>query len=481
MVAELADDIEQDDAVRNVFSQVGRTERTLAAMQDYTAPNTARISIILEPQRGAYREGERLQRELSERLSQLPDVAFAFREEGIGLGEILAVGEAPFTLGVMAEEPHTAVRVADELGELLRDVEGLTDLQVDRVLGTPNVVVKLNREEILRSGLNPEAIAQELRFRIGGVEATTFNEVEQRIDIAVRFAEDERRDLAAALMSPVQVSGGRTVPLRSFLKIHEERPVRELVRHNQRRMVTISGDVVGRSQDDVWADALALAQGLRVSGDVAFEPGGERQAMRKSFQDLGWAMLLAIVLVYMILAAQFESFLDPLLIAAVIPIGLAGSILAIGVTGNSINIMSLIGVLALLGIAVNDAIVKIDTIRRLREEGVDAHAAVLEASRLRFRPIVMTSVTTVLAMTPMAIGLGSGEQLQRPLAITIIGGLSLTTFLTLFFTPILYELAHRIRRPQTVAIHDSTVARAQATAPHPTSAERSPDPSGGQA
>ena len=167
--------------------------------------------------------------------------------------------------------------------------------------------------------------------------------------------------------------------------------------------------------------------------------------MRSSFRDLGWAMILAILLVYMILAAQFESFLDPLLIAAVLPIGLAGSIIAIGVTGNSLNILSMIGALALLGIAVNDAIVKVDTIRRLREEGMEGHAAVLAASSLRLRPILMTSVTTVLAMLPMAIGLGSGEQLQRPLAITIIGGLSLTTALTLFYTPILYELGHRLR------------------------------------
>ncbi len=150
----------------------------------------------------------------------------------------------------------------------------------------------------------------------------------------------------------------------------------------------------------------------------------------------------------MILAAQFESFLDPLLIATVIPIGFAGAAIAIGMTHGSVNIMSLIGVLALLGIAVNDAIVKMDTIRRGREEeGLDAWDAIMRASRLRLRPILMTSATTILAMLPMAIGLGSGEQLQRPLAITIIGGLALTTALTLIYTPMLYMVAHRVRRP----------------------------------
>jgi HAE1 family hydrophobic/amphiphilic exporter-1 len=121
-------------------------------------------------------------------------------------------------------------------------------------------------------------------------------------------------------------------------------------------------------------------------------------------------------------------------------------VVAIGVTGNTINILSMIGAVALLGIAVNDAIVKLDTIRRLREEGMPGPRAILEASRLRFRPILMTSTTTVLAMIPMAVGLGSGEQLQRPLALTIIGGLILTTLTTLIYTPILYQVAHRIGR-----------------------------------
>jgi len=411
-------------------------------MREYSAPNTARLRIILKPQRGAFRESERIQRQTTARLAQTPDVSFAFREEGVGLAEILSVDEAPFTLGVLAEEPRTAVTVAEQLVQRLAGVPGLADVRMDRVLGTPNVVVRLDREEILRSGLDPDRIAQELRYRIGGVEATTFNEVEERIDIAVRFAEDERRDLAAALAAPVAVAGARTVPLRSFLQLHEERPVRELVRRNQRRMVTLSADVNGRSQREVWADAMRVARGLEVPGDVTFVPGGEREAMRASFLDLGWALLLAAVLVYMLLAAQYESFRDPLLIAATIPMGLAGSALAMWFTGLSINVMSLIGLVSLLGIVVDNAIVEVDTVRRLRAEGMDVHAAILEASHLRFRAILMVDGTTVLGLLPMAIGLGSGEQLQRSLAITIIGGLSVTTVLTLFYIPILYEMAH---------------------------------------
>jgi HAE1 family hydrophobic/amphiphilic exporter-1 len=176
---------------------------------------------------------------------------------------------------------------------------------------------------------------------------------------------------------------------------------------------------------------------------VAFVTGGEQEEINNNFRDLGYALLLSALLVYMILAAQFESFLDPLIISAVLPVGVMGAVVTLFVTGQSLNIISLIGLIALLGIAVNDAIVKVATIRRLRSDGMRGREAIMEASSLRFRPILMTTVTTVLAMVPMGLGLGTGEQMQRPLAITIIGGLSIATFLTLFLTPVVYEMLHR--------------------------------------
>ncbi|MCB9465645.1 MAG: efflux RND transporter permease subunit [Candidatus Eisenbacteria bacterium] len=440
---EIASWLEGDPAVRRVFSQVGRTERTLAAIQDYTAPHTSRLRIFIEPGRHAYRDGQRIRAELTDRLEEIPGITFAFREEGVGLTEILSAGGAPFSLGVIAERASDAVPAAEAIAERLGHVDGLRDIQVDRVLGTPNVVVRLDREEILRSGLDPDQIGRELRGRIAGSLATTFNEIEQRIDIAVRLPEETRRDLSSALATPVEVAEGRTLPLRTFVDLREEQPVRELIRKDQRRMVTISANVEGRSLGSIWKEAEAAVDEMELPPDVTTVRAGEDVEMAQSFKDLAWALLLAVVLVYMILAAQFESFLDPLLVAAVLPIGVAGAALALVISGSTVNIMSLIGLIALLGIAVNDAIVKIDTIRRLRTEGLLIRDAIFEASRLRVRPILMTTLTTVLAMAPMAIGLGSGEQLQRPLAITIMGGLLLTTALTLIYTPLLYELSHR--------------------------------------
>jgi HAE1 family hydrophobic/amphiphilic exporter-1 len=219
--------------------------------------------------------------------------------------------------------------------------------------------------------------------------------------------------------------------------------VREIVRHNQRRQITIRADVRGRKLGAVWKEVEEILTALDTPEGLAFIAGGEQEEINRSFRDLGWALLLSALLVYMILAAQFESFLDPLIIAAVLPVGAMGAVFTLLVTGNSLNVISLIGVIALLGIAVNDAIVKVATIRRLRSEGRSGREAVLAASRLRFRPILMTTLTTVLAMVPMAIGIGTGEQIQRPLAVTIMGGLAIATVLTLFLTPALYELLHR--------------------------------------
>jgi HAE1 family hydrophobic/amphiphilic exporter-1 len=441
--ADLAAFIAPMPEVETVYAQVGVTEKTLASLKEYSAANTARIRVMLHPSRHGRRDMEAVKKRLLGRLENRQGALWSFREEGVGLREILASGESAFTLGITAERGDEALAVADDLLARLRKVPGLADLEMDRVLGNPTVEVTVDREKALRYGLEPDALAAELRNRIQGTVATTYNEIEQRIDIAVRLARDERYDLAAVLSSPVAVAEGRTVPLGTFVLQTVGQPVREIVRRDQRRQVTLSGDVGGRSVADVWMDVNGMLAGLSLPEGVGFVTGGEQEEINNSFRDLGYALLLSALLVYMILAAQFESFVDPLIITAVLPVGVAGALLTLWLTGQSLNIISLIGMIALLGIAVNDAIVKVATIRRLRADGMSGRAAVLEAGELRFRPIMMTTVTTVLAMVPMGLGLGTGEQMQRPLAITIIGGLSFATLLTLYLTPLVYEMIHR--------------------------------------
>ncbi|MDY0111120.1 MAG: efflux RND transporter permease subunit [Candidatus Krumholzibacteria bacterium] len=429
--------------VDKVYTQVGQTEKTLASLKDYTAPNVARIRVILHPSRHGQRDMQIVKDVLQKRLERLADSIWTFHDEGLGLGEVLASGEAPFTLGIVAEDPESARDVAELLLEKLAAVPGLSDLDMDRVLGNPTLRLSLARETALRYGIEPDVVAGELRSRIQGTVATQYNEIDRRIDIAVRLPRDQRHDLELVLASPINLPGGKTATLGTFVSQEVERPVREVVRLNQRRQITLAGDVQGRGVDEVWRDVEAILADVERPAGLVFITGGEQEEIGRSFRDLGWALLLSALLVYMILAAQFESFIDPLIIAAVLPVGVMGATVTLLVTGQTLNIISLIGLVALLGIAVNDAIVMVATIRRMRaDEGLSVRAAVLAAGQLRFRPILMTTITTVFAMVPMAIGLGTGDQIQRPLAITIIGGLSCATFLTLYLTPSIYELVH---------------------------------------
>jgi HAE1 family hydrophobic/amphiphilic exporter-1 len=441
--AGLAEFLARQPEVASVYTQVGVTERTLASLKEYSAANTARLRVMLVPSRHGRRDLEDLRARLQPRLDALAGATYAYAEEGVGLREVMASGEAAFTLGVVAEDPAEAVAVAGALLPRLRQVPGLGSVDVERVLGNPTVEITIDREKALRYGLEPDALARELRDRIQGTVATTYNEIEQRIDIAVRLPREQRHDLALVLGSPVRLPDGKTVPLSAFVSDTEGVPVREIVRRDQRRQVTIGGDVEGRSVDEAWSEVKPLLAALEIPDGVSFVTGGEQEEIASSFRSLGWALLLSCVLVYMILAAQFESFLDPFIVTAVLPVGIAAALVSLTITGQSLNIMSLIGLIALLGVDVNDAIVKVATIRDLRIEGYGGRAALLEASRRRLRPILMTTVTTIVGLTPMALGLGTGDQMQRPLAITIIGGLGLSTVLTLFMTPALYELVHR--------------------------------------
>ncbi|MEM8933568.1 MAG: efflux RND transporter permease subunit, partial [Acidobacteriota bacterium] len=334
-VGELARWIEQREGVAVVFSQVGQTERTLAAVQEATAPHNARLRVILDRSPGAAERGRRLQTDIVAHLGGAEGISVAFREEGVGLGEILGSGGAELSLGVIANDADEALDAAEILLTELREVDGLRDLQMDRVRGTENVVIRLDREEIVRRGLDPDRVARELRAQIAGIEATFFNEVDQRIDIAIRLPLAERRDLDRVMDASIHLPDGQRLPLGALLAQQQEQPFRELIRRNQRRMISITGNVEGRTLDQVWAEIEARARDV-LPGSARVIEQGERREMMRSFRDLGFAMLLAMLLVYMILAAQFESFLDPLIIAAVIPIGIAGAAIAVAVSGGTI-------------------------------------------------------------------------------------------------------------------------------------------------
>ena len=210
-------------------------------------------------------------------------------------------------------------------------------------------------------------------------------------------------------------------------------------------MIPVYADVVEGGLDQAITAIHASLFSLAPSSDVRWEVGGENEEMRRSFRDLAFAFGLALILVYMILAAQFESFVHPFTILMSVPLALVGAVLALLLTGQGLNTMSLIGVVILVGIVRNDAIVKVDFIIQVQARGFAFRQAILEAGRVRLRPILMTTVTTVLGLTPMAMGLGRGSGLRAPLAIAVIGGLLVATVLTLIVVPVVYQTVEGVR------------------------------------
>ena len=210
-------------------------------------------------------------------------------------------------------------------------------------------------------------------------------------------------------------------------------------------MIPVYADV---AEGGLGAAIEAIEEELSVyplSRELRMEVGGENEEMRRSFRDLSFAFALALILVYMILAAQFESFVHPFTILMSVPLALVGAVAALVLAGQGLNTMSLIGVVILVGIVVNDAIVKVDFINQTRRAGQSLRDAIVEAGRVRLRPIVMTTVTTVLGLLPMALGIGRGSDLRAPLAIAVIGGLLVATALTLIIVPVVYQTVETAR------------------------------------
>ncbi|MDH3571403.1 MAG: efflux RND transporter permease subunit, partial [Gemmatimonadota bacterium] len=219
----------------------------------------------------------------------------------------------------------------------------------------------------------------------------------------------------------------------------------EIRRLEQARIVTVFADVSQGGLDGAVGDVRSATSDLPVPRGLRVEIGGANEERDRSFRDLAFAFGLALLLVYMILAAQFESFVHPFTILLSVPLATIGASVALMIAGEGLNTMSLIGLVILVGIVVNDAIVKVDFINQMRKQGLELRQAILEAGRVRLRPIVMTTVTTVLGLTPMALGIGRGADLRAPLAIAVIGGLISATALTLIVVPVAYDLLEEAR------------------------------------
>ncbi len=325
----------------------------------------------------------------------------------------------------------------------LAEVPGLVELKSSMELGNPELQVRFDRDQLALLGLNLGDAAQTVRNKVQGEVATRFLEDDREIDIVVRSVDLGRASLADVQNMIVAQRDGVPIYLKSVAEVRRTEGPTEIRRIGQKRAAVLSANIEGRDMGTVAAEVREVIAGTPLPTTATASLSGQEEERTRSLNSLLMAMALAIFLVYLVMASQFESFLHPFVIIFTLPLGAVGVVAALTLTGRSINIVAMIGAVMLAGIVVNNAIVLIDAVNQRRRAGQDRDEALRDAGSDRMRPILMTSATTILGLLPMAMGLGEGAELRAPLAITVIGGLAVATFLTLFVIPVVYSLLDR--------------------------------------
>jgi len=258
--------------------------------------------------------------------------------------------------------------------------------------------------------------------------------------VRVQFPENERKTFEQLKSIKIAAPTGSEVPLSDIAEIRIEQGPVTITREGQERYVNVSSQVFGRDIGSISRDIQKGLKGLSLPSNYSIEFGGQQQEMVEAFSSLAMALLLAVVLVYMIMAAQFESLLHPFVIMFSVPLAYTGSALGLVITGRALSVPAFIGVIMLAGIVVNNAIVLVDYINTLRKSGLERNAAIIKAGPTRLRPILMTTLTTILGLIPLALGIGEGAEAEAPLATVVIGGLTTSTILTLVIIPVVYTI-----------------------------------------
>jgi HAE1 family hydrophobic/amphiphilic exporter-1 len=438
VVASLEGHLKGAAGVKTTLSQTGIVSGMESLNPDVSL-NSAQIYVGLERPSQVEPAFEKLRRTLAD----FPDVQYTIVREENTLAQFLGFSAAEVGLKVKGDNLDKLKDISEELVARLRDVKGIADLSTNIGEGKPEFVLKIRKDALAKyANLSPGAIGDFLVDAVRGRVATQFKEMEKKYDILVRLEERSRENIEALLNEPFPHQG-TLIPLRELVTYEPARGPQEIRRENQQREVLVTANLKGAKISQVVPAIMAKIREIQVPANYRIAFSGEQAEMSKSFQSLWLALALAILLTYMIMAAQFESLKHPFLVLFTIPMGAAGAFFALFVTGQTLNVISIIGLAVLVGLVVDDAIVEIDYTNQLRKAGTPLREAVERACRVRLRPILMASLTTVFGLIPMALGLEQGAELLQPLGIVVLAGLLFSTFLTLILIPVLYEWAEK--------------------------------------
>lgn len=406
-----------------------------------TTSNTGFIRISLVHLNQRTRSSEEITQELRKLLANIPGTkARVSSSSTMLMSRIMRSSAGRLELIVRGHDLERAYTLAEQIRRLIDSVDGVTDSNISRTAGTPEELVLVDRQKASELGLTIQQIARTLQIVLSGSSAGVYREDGKEFTILMQVEDKDKESLEDVLNLTVTNSAGLPVILRNVVTVKSGLGPVEIDRQNQERVTSIYANISGRDLGSIISDIRIKLRGLAIPEDFTVVFGGDYEEQQQSFRELMMSFVLALVLVYMVMASQYESLKDPFVVMFSVPFAIIGVVLILFLTKTTFNIQSYIGIIMLGGIVVNNAILLVDTTNQLhRKEGLAVRDAIEEAGRRRLRPILMTASTTILGLTPMAIGLGEGGEAQAPLARAVVGGMLSSALITLVFVPVVYS------------------------------------------
>ena len=429
----------------NYYALVGQSREGVATALGFEEGSyVGRVGVKLVPKGQRKRSVKEIANVVRQDIEKIPGIKY------LGVQVVSPVeklffggGRKPISLEVLGSNAKTIRDVAHRLKHLVEKTPGAVDVTTSERGFRPEVWIHLDRQKAATLGLNVALVADTLRTAFYGNAPTKFRDAGDDYDIFVRLAQSDRRSLKDIGNLTLYSVTGKPVKLLNVASITQQYGPIQIDRKNRQRIITVDADTYGRSMGAVMKDIRREMKHFPLPPGIEIREGSEVEQQQKSFRDLRLLFLLGIVLVFMVMAAQFESFRDPFVIMFSVPFALVGVIWAFYLTHTTLNLMSFIGIIMLVGIVVNNAIVLVDYTNILRKRGIALFEAVQTAGVRRLRPVLMTTFTTIFGMLPMALSHGEGSEVWKPMGITVIGGLTVSTFVTLLIVPVLYTFFTR--------------------------------------
>ncbi len=425
------------DSLCTLYSHIGPGSGSENAI--FEGENTASIKVILSPDSPTTPE------QVIEQLVQTAEnpeyLELTIRQEENSLGNLLSAEEAPIVVEVKGEELDEIARISNEVMARMQPIEGLYNMVSSTDDGAPEVIVSINRTVAGVNNLSVATVIEQLKQHLNGRETGKMEYRGEMRDIVIKLP-----DITLSSLNNLVIRNGeQTFRLQEIATLEETQAPKEIFRRNQSRISKILANMdSGKSLDKVAQDIRVAVKDIELPANYTITVTGEEEKRQESMNSLLFALALSVLLVYMVLAAQFESLLHPFTILLTIPLALVGAILLFFVTGTTINIMGVIGIVMLAGSAVNNSIILVDRINQLKQ-GMDLTDAIVQAGQQRIRPIIMTTLTTILALIPLALSFGQGASLRSPMAIAVIGGLVTSTLMSLMVIPCVYYVLEQTK------------------------------------